>query len=193
MFFRVAALCLMVCPAFADCVDYLSLTRGIAVKLEDGSVWRVRRTAHQVIRLEQTNAEGAYARYVVGPYGVYPTESTRNGHGTISEYTYIRAPGEPVAAMNWTSNVKAVSTPIGAAAEPMRREKVRVTSGAVGTMTISDCAYKVLEIDMGHLDGPNPTVQHFTYFPDLRFGIQTRITYPADTVKKSAVLAIWAQ
>jgi hypothetical protein len=35
-------------------------------------------------------------------------------------------------------------------------------------------------------------VQHFTYFPKLRFGIQTRITYAADTVKKSAVLAMTA-
>lgn len=193
MMLRVAALCLMVSPAFGECLDYLSLTRGITVKLEDGSVWSVRRGAHETIRADQTNAKDAFARYVIGPYGVYPTESTRNGHGTISEYSYARKPPEPAAGMDWTSNVKAVSTPIGADPEPQRREKVHVTAGATESAKISGCTYKVLEIDMGHIDAPNPTVQHFTYFPDLRFGIQTRITYPSDTVKKAAVLAMTAE
>ncbi len=190
---RVVAVCLTVGPAFGKCVDSVDLTRGIMVKLEDGSVWSVRRAAHDGMRLDQINAAETYARYVVGPFGVYPTESTRNGHGTISEYAYARTPKEPVAGMNWTSNVRAVLTPIGAVAEPERREKVHVTAGAVEAVKIGTCAYNVLEIDMGHLGGPNPTVQHFTYFPDLRFGIQTRITYPADTVKKSAVLSMTAQ
>jgi hypothetical protein len=193
MISRVAALCLMTAPAWAGCPDYLSFAKGVTVKLEDGSVLSVRRDAHEVIRADQTNATDHFARYVIGPYGVYPTESTRNGHGAISEYSYARTPPEPVAGMDWTSNVRAVTTLIGAAPEPQRREKVHVTVGDVQRVTIGRCAYQALEIDMGHLGGPNPTVQHFTYFPDLRFGIQTRITYPKDTVKKAAVLALTAQ
>lgn len=193
MIWRVLGLCLMVSPAFGDCLTAADLIRGVRVKLEDGSVWSVRRQAHDVIRIDQTNAKAGYARYVEGPYGVYPTESTRNGQGVISEYSYARTPPKPGAGMDWTSNVRAGSTEIAGAAKPLRREKVHVTAGAAEPVRIGRCTYHVLEIDMGHLGGPHPTVQHFTYFPDLGFGIQTRITYPGDTVRKAAVLALTAE
>ncbi|MGV8985511.1 MAG: hypothetical protein ACOH2H_04400 [Cypionkella sp.] len=193
MFLRLALFCAMVSPAAADCVNYMSFTKGVQVTLEDGSVWTARRDAHDVIRIDQTNGKASYARYAVGLYGVYPTESTRNGKGTISEFRYTRKPVEPVVGMDWTSNVKATSTKIGAAPDPMRREKVHVTAGNLRPIKLGKCSYRVMGVDMGHLGGPYPTVQHFAYFPDLRFGIQTQITYPADTVKKAAILAMKAE
>ena len=197
MFLRLALVCAFFCavaaPAAAECVTYQSFAKGVRVTLEDGSVWTARRDAHDVIRIDQTNSRDSYARYVVGLYGVYASESTRNGKGVISEFTYARKPVEPVLGMDWTSNVKAVSTRIGERPDPARREKVHVTATAVASVTLGKCRYKVMGVDMGHLGGPFPTVQHFAYFPDLRFGIQTQITYPADTVKKAAVLAMVAQ
>lgn len=193
MFLRLAALCLMVMPAYADCVDYLSFTRGVSVKLADGSTWSVHRDAHDVIRIEESKTSGNYAKYVVGPYGVYQTESTRNGSATVSEYHYVRTPPEPAAGMDWTSNVKAVTTKIGADAGDKWREKVHVTAGDVQPLKVGACRYAAVGVDIGHIGGPYPTVQHFTYFPDLRFGIQTRITYPADTVKKAAIVSMTAE
>lgn len=193
MFLRLAVLCVMASPAFGGCVDYLSLAKGVTVTLEDGSVWSVRRDAHEVIRQDQTNAKGTFARYMIGPYGVYPTESTRNGTGSVSEYRFARTPPEPDAGMDWTSNVRASTTPVGESKGESWREKAHVTAGAVDWVKLGACRYKVLEMDLGHLGGPYPTVQHFTYFPDLRFGIQTRITYSKDTVKKAAVLKMVAQ
>ena len=192
MFVRLLALCVMAVPAFAECVDYVSFTKGVTVRLEDGSVWSVHRDAHDVIRIDQKNGTGSYAKYVVGPYGVYQTESTRNGSATVSEYHYIRTPPEPVARMDWTSNVKATTTKIGDTTVDKWREKVHVTAGTTEALKIGACRYTALGVDMGHLGGPYPTVQHFTYFPELRFGIQTRITYPADTVKKAAILSMKA-
>ena len=192
MMLRVMLFCLITSPAGAGCLTEESFLKGVQVKLQDGSHWHVQRGAHDMIRADQTNAEGSYARYVVARFGVYPAESTRNGQGEMSEYTYQRRPPEPVAGMDWTSNARAVVTPVGGAPSARWREKVHVTVGALQQTEISGCTYGVLEMDMGHLGGPNPTVQHFTYFPDLRFGIQTRITYRADTVKKSAILAMTA-
>lgn len=179
-------------PARAECVNYLSFAKGVTVKLADGSVWAARRQAHETIRLDQTNDKGNYAKYVEATYGVYQTESTRNGSATVSEYFYARAVPEPAAGLDWTSNVRATTTQIGGGRADGWREKVRVTVGALTRIKIGDCRYAALGVDMGHIGGPYPTVQHFTYFPDLRFGIQTRITYPTDTVKKAAVLAMTA-
>lgn len=35
--------------------------------------------------MDQTNATGAFAKYVVASLGVFATEGTRNGFGTTSE------------------------------------------------------------------------------------------------------------
>ena len=193
MWLRLALLCVMATPASARCVTYQSFAKGVEVTLQDGSVWTAKRDAHEVIRIDQTNGRAAYARYVVGPYGIYASESTRNGKGVISEFSYARTPVEPVVGIDWTSNVKAVSTAIGHAPDPARREKVHLTAADLAEVTLGPCTYKVMGVDIGHLGGPYPTVQHFAYFPDLRFGIQTQITYPADTVKKAAVLALRAK
>ena len=193
MFVRFALMLMMAAPAAAECVTYQSFTKGVKVTLEDGTIWTARRDAHDVIRIDQTNGKDSFARYVVGPYGVYPTESTRNGAGTISEFTYNRRPVEPITGMDWTSGVRAASTPIGTKPDPVRHEKVHVTAGTLKAVKLGKCRYAAMGVDMGHLGGPHPTVQHFTYFPDLRFGIQTQITYPADTVKKAAVIAMRAQ
>ena len=192
MMLRAALVWMMCSPAFAGCLVEDDLLKGVQVRLQDGSNWHVQRSAHEMIRADQTNAKDSYARYVVARFGVYPAESTRNGHGDMSEYTYARSQPKPVAGLDWTSNARAVVTPVGGAPKAKWREKVHVTVGALEQVQISGCTYDVLAMDMGHIGGPNPTVQHFTYFPDLRFGIQTRITYPADTVKKSAVLAMTA-
>ena len=188
MFLRLALFCAMVTPAFADCVSFRSFAKGVEVRLEDGSVWLARRDAHEVIRLDQTNAAGPYAKYVQGPYGVYPTESTRNGVATVSEFAYARVPPQPFAGMDWTSNATASNTSINMATADTRREKVHVTAGAVQVVKIGKCSYQVLGVDMGHLNGPNPTVQHFVYFPDLRFGIQTKISYAGGPVKQSGIV-----
>ncbi len=193
MFLRLAFLAAMAVPASAECVNYVSFAKGVTVKLADGSSWSVHRDAHDVIRIEESKTSGNYAKYVVGPYGVYQTESTRNGSATVSEYHYVRTVPEPTAGMDWTSNVKAVTTKIGASDGDKWREKVHVTAGAAQALKVGACRYQVFGVDIGHVGGPYPTVQHFTYFPDLRFGIQTRITYPQDTVKKAAIVAMTAQ
>ncbi len=192
MFLRLAILGMMALPVSAECVNTPSFTKGVTVRLKDGSVWSALRQAHDVIRIEEIKSPTEYTKYVVAPYGVYQTESTRNGSAAVTEYHYIRAVPEPKAGMDWTSNVMAATTKIGASAGNSWREKVHVTAGAEQVLEVGTCRYRALGLDIGHLGGPYPTVQHFTYFPDLRFGIQTRITYPASTVKKAAVASMTA-
>jgi len=194
MFLRLALLSVMLAtPAGADCVNYLSFAKGVTLKLADGSVWSAQRQTHEKIRLDQRNDTGNYAKYVEATFGVYQTESTRNGSATVSEYYYARDVPEPVAGMDWTSNVRATTAKIGDTRADGWQERVHVTVGNPTRIKIGACRYLALGVDMGHVGGPYPTLQHFTYFPDLRFGIQTKITYPTATVKKAAILAMTEQ
>jgi hypothetical protein len=112
MLIRLAALCaVLASPLLADCVDFDTVTKGVTVTQADGSIWTVRRGAHDTIRMDQTNAAGVYAKYAEGPYGVYPTETTRNGIGGTAEYTFAKAPPEPGIGMGWTSTYKVNDIP----------------------------------------------------------------------------------
>jgi hypothetical protein len=179
MFFRLAALCaVFASPVWADCVSFNTFTKGVTVTQADGSIWTVRRGAHEVIRMDQTNATGVYAKYEVGTYGIYETEGTRNGIGTTTENTYAKTPQEPNIGMEWVSNFKTNSIPYyDKSRQDWRRGKVRVTASDLREVKISGCAHRVMGVDVAETVAERTTVVHFLYFPDLRFGTQTRITY----------------
>ncbi len=180
MFLRLAALCLALSApaALADCVGYDSFVKGVEVKLQDGSKWIARRSAHEVIRIDKTNHDGAYAQYAIGPYGVFVTEGTRNGIGTTTELAYSKTPPQPFVGMDWTSTVK--NTTISEATHstyPAKRGKVHVTANNLREVKLNGCTYKVMGVDIAYSADLGGMVQHFAYFPDIRFGLQTKVTY----------------
>lgn len=180
MLLRLALVCLaFTAPAAtADCVSFDSFSKGVHVKLEDGSTWIARRSAHEVIRIDQTNHDGAYAQYAIGPYGVFVTEGTRNGIGTISENEYVRRVPEPSVGMDWTSVVKSTGTSLAThSTYPVKRGKVHVTAGDLRVVQLNGCKYRVMGVDIAYSADLGGMVQHFAYFPDLRFGLQTKVTY----------------
>lgn len=192
MLIRVAALCaLLASPVWADCVTFDSVTKGVTVTHADGSVWTVRRGARNAIRMDQTNATGVYAKYIEGPYGVYPTESTRNGIGGTAEYTYAKAPPEPGIGMGWTSNIKVNDIPhYDTARQDWRRGKARVTASDLREVTLSGCSYQVMGVDVAMTVEDRVTVFHYAYFPDLRFGTQTRVIYDGGTKVEAGIVAM---
>jgi hypothetical protein len=192
MFLRLAAVCAaLASPALADCVSFDDFAKGVTVKQADGSVWTARRGAHEVIRLDQTNAKGVYAKYVEGAYGVYPAETTRNGIGTTAEYRYARTQPEPALGMDWTSNVRANDIPAhDLSRQDWQRGKARVTAGDLRQVTIGGCDYQVMAVDMAMDVRGRTTVLHYAYFPDLRFGTQTRITYQDGGREEAGIVAM---
>ena len=178
-------------PVWAECVTFKSITKGITVTHADGSIWTVRRGARNNIRMDQTNATGVYAKYVEGPYGVYPTESTRNSIGSTAEYTYAKAPPEPSITMDWTSNFKVNHIPArDKSREDWRKGKARVTAADLREVTISGCPYRVMGVDVALASDDRVTVFHYAYFPDLRFGTQTRITYDGGDKVEAGIVAM---
>ena len=193
---RFAVLCValgLARPVWADCVTFDSVAKGFTVKQADGSIWTVRRGARNGIRMDQTNAEGVYAKYVEGPYGIYPTESTRNGIGGTAEYVYAKAPPEPSLTMDWTSNYKVNDIPYyDTSRQDWRKGKAHVTAADLREVTISGCPYRVMGVDVAKTANGRTTVVHCAYFPDLRFGTQTRITYDGGTVEEAGIVAMAA-
>jgi hypothetical protein len=192
MLIRIAAiLAALASPVWADCVTFDSITKGITVTQADGSVWTVRRGARDSIRIDQTNATGVYAKYVEGPYGVYPTESTRNGIGSTAEYTFAKAPPQPDIGMDWTSNYKVNDIPhYDKSRQDWRKGKARVTAADLRDVTISGCPYRVMGVDVAMTANDRVTVVHYAYFPDLRFGSQTRITYDGGDKVEAGIVAM---
>ena len=194
MLIRLAALCaVLASPLWADCVDFDTVTKGVTVTQADGSIWTVRRGAHDTIRMDQTNAAGVYAKYAEGPYGVYPTETTRNGIGGTAEYTYAKAPPEPGIGMDWTSTYKVKDIPhYDTTRQDWRRGKARLTSADLREVKISGCSYRVMGVDVAMSANDRVTVVHYAYFPDLRFGTQTRITYDDGDKVEAGIVALAA-
>jgi hypothetical protein len=178
-------------PLWADCVTFKSVTKGITVTQADGSIWTVRRGARNGIRMDQTNADGIYAKYFEGPYGIFPTESTRNSIGSTAEYVYAKPPPEPSLTMNWTSNYKINNiSHYDKSRQDWRRGKVHVTAADLREVTISGCPYRVMGVDVAETADGRTTVLHYAYFPDLRFGTQTRITSNGGTVEEAGIVAM---
>ena len=120
-------------------------------------------------------------------------KGTRNGIGTTTENTYAKALPEPNVGMDWTSNFKTNSIPYyDKSRQDWRRGKVRVTAADLREVEISGCAYRVMGVDVAETMGERTTVVHFLYFPDLRFGTQTRITYQDGTKVEAGVSGISA-
>jgi len=189
---RLAVLCAaLASPVWADCVTFDSVAKGVTVPQADGSIWTVRRGARDSIRMDQTNAKGVYAKYVEGPDGVYPTESTRNGIGSTAEYAYAKAPPEPSLTMGWTSNFKINDIPhYDTSRQDWRKGKARVTAADLREVTISGCPYRVMGVDVVLMANDRTTVVHYAYFPDLRFGTQTRITFDGGSAEEAGIVAM---
>ena len=180
-------------PVSAGCVSFDTFTQGVTVKQADGSIWTVRRGAHDVIRMDRTNPEGVYAKYEVAAYGVYELEGTRNGIGPTTENTFAKAPPQPFAGMDWTSNFKTNSIPhYDKSRQDWYSGKVRVTADDLREVKISGCKYKVMGVDVARHVNDRTTVVHYLYFPDLRFGTQTRITYQDGTKAETGVTSLTA-
>ncbi len=194
MFLRLAVLCsTLASPVWADCVSFDSFTKGVTVKQADGSIWTARRGAHDVIRIDQTNAEGVYAKYVVARYGVYPAESTRNGIGGTAEYTFAKAPPEPSLTMVWTSNYKVNDIPhFDKSRQDWRSGKVKATASDLREVTISGCPFRVMGVDLAMTANDRTTVLHYAYFPDLRFGTQTRVKFDGSDKVEAGIVAMTA-
>jgi hypothetical protein len=80
--------------------------------------------------------------------------------------------------MDWSSNYKVNWIPYyDKSRQDWRAGKMRVTAGDLRDVKIGGCPYRVMAVDVAETANDRTTVVHFAYFPDLRFGTQTRITY----------------
>lgn len=169
------ALCLA-SPAAADCIPFKAMKKGIEVTLQDGSRWIARIGARDSVRIDQTNHDGAFAQFAVGPFGVFPTESSRNSIGSISIIDYAKTPPQPHSTLDWASNARLTYDSQNGASDVVERVKVRATGSNFRTATISGCEYQVLNIDLAITTRRGTYTLRHAYFPELRFGIQTRLT-----------------
>ncbi len=184
------ALILLAAPAAADCIPFKAMKKGIEVTLQDGSRWIARIGARDVVRIDQTNHDGAFAQFAEGPFGVFPTQTSRNSIGSITLLDYAKAPPQPHSTLDWTANARLTHDSQNGASDVEERVKVRATGGNFRQATVSGCDYQVLNIDLAITTKRGTYTLHHAYFPELRFGIQTRLTSSSGKETKAGIVAM---
>ena len=85
---------------------------------------------------------------------------------------------DPYDWMDVTRNLKKNSTPhFDESRQNWRSGEVHVTAGDLREVNIAGCTPRVIGVDVAETVDARTTVVHFLYFPDLRFGTRTRITF----------------
>jgi hypothetical protein len=188
----ILVLALLATPAAADCIPFKAMKKGIEVTLQDGSRWLARIGARDVVRIDQTNHDGAFAQFAEGPFGVFPTQSSRNSIGSISIIDYAKAPPQPHSTLNWTANARLTYDSQNGASDVTQKVKVQATGSNFRTAKVSGCDYQVLNIDLAITTKSGTYTLRHAYFPELRFGIQTRLTSVTGEETKTGITAMRA-
>lgn len=176
-------------PAAADCVTAADLASGIAFKRQDGrSGWAQADGA--VVNIDYAsdprNDWGDSRKARLGIYeslwSWYPSDEAVMGQGPGAGYVYKLA-GQPPAltpGMAWASRVKMTETTDNGS-EKGRESlsytlRVSYTSLAVKTAKLSGCTYDVVPVEAHFTGDHTDLTRRWVYFPDLGFGLETRVT-----------------
>jgi hypothetical protein len=182
--------CLFAPPAAADCVTADTLAKGIAFTRANGVGGLALREGAEVrIEYKYTAASGNQDERV-GRFGIYETESVYeyndptpgviDGWSRSNTVTRLSRRGmEPVPGATFTTAWKAKSSYCsGASCPEVYRTKGSVTYRflPLQTGTISGCAYSVIPVEATFSGDQMHSTIRWLYFPELRFGLETRVT-----------------
>ena len=188
---RLFALLLLTLPnlAQARCVTADDLATGIAFKRQDGRSGLALAKGKTVDINYNANPTTAWRDKRVTDRGIY--ELTRGsypsdeeivgaGPGGYFEYRLSGKPPVPKAGSSWKTTVTTKTTSdAGTEAGPqVQRGKMTATYSfqAVTEATLSGCTYRIQPVEATFLAENTHTTKRWIYFPDLGFGLETRVT-----------------
>jgi hypothetical protein len=177
-------------PVAAGCVTSDTLAKGVAFTRADGVGGLAIQDGTKVWIEYRFSAPKGNRDERVGRFGIYETETISEGirrNGTVIEgrarhetsIRFARPGSEPVPGETFKSTFRA-KTRSCIASECV--EIWRTWGSATyrfmqsETVRISDCAYKVIPVEATFFGTVPIYTQRWLYFPDLGFGLETRVT-----------------
>ena len=183
------AFCLAIAlPAHADCVTPDSLAKGVSFKREDGHTGIIR-AAGKMFEIDYaTNSNGIWRDKRLSRLGIYDTEwqstpTNENyvggGPGGDFSYKFSGKPPLPKADTTWATTVsERKSLEAGLQSGPViTRSSYKVTYSYLPTKTakLSGCSYTIQPVEAHFTNKNTDLTRRFIYFPDLGFGLETRV------------------
>ncbi len=190
--------------AAARCVTAEDLATGITFKRQDGRGGLVSGTPQSVKIDYAAPAKGSWTDKRTAQRGIYetaqdyfPSDVPYVGGGPGGDFTYSLSgkPPVPTAGKTWKTRVKVTMTKdYGTEAGPQK------TYGALDAVysfqpiteaKLSGCTYRIQPVEATFTNAINHYTQRWIYFPDLGFGLETRVTdHKAGTDTKLGLTAL---
>ncbi len=193
-------LCLLLFPLAAEarCLDTGSIDRGVVFKRQTGATGFAVRKGDK-IQIDYVTNKPSVEDQRVARFGIYETRTDDYpwgpdmvGVGTVvTETTYARKGPEPKPGLAYQTRWRAKIS------DHMPVENGPIVSRESGSSTflfqdvkevkLSGCTYRAMGVE-ATIQGPGGwTKQRWIYFPDLGFGLETRVTTATDDHKLGLV------
>lgn len=186
---RALALLLLTASPAAACVTAADLADGIAFKRQDGRSGWAQADGAGVSIDYASDPDNDWSDYRKTRLGIYeslwswsPSDEAVMGQGPGAGYSYKLAgkPPAPAAGMAWASKVKVTETTDDGSENGQQSQsytlKVSYTAQAAKTVRLSGCSYTILPIEAHFTGDHTDLTRRWVYFPDLGFGLETRVT-----------------
>ncbi len=183
-----ALLLLTALPAAAECVTPASLAKGVTFTREDSRSGLIRAERHGFAVDYATNSKTAWQDQRLSRFGIYdiewhstPTDDyfVGGGPGGNFSYKFSGKPPLPKADTTWSTTVsERKSLEAGLQSGPViSRSSYKVTYSYLPTKTakLSGCTYRILPVEAHFTNAETDLTRRFIYFPDLGFGLETRV------------------
>lgn len=176
-------------PAGARCVTADDLATGVSFKRQDGRSGLAKQKGGEVDINYATAPKSEWEDHRRGEFGIYenywfsyPSEELviGQGPGGTFDYKLQGKPPVPVAGQSWASQVAVtVSTNNGSEnGDSEQKFTLDVTYRFLETkqVKLSGCTYTILPVEATFTGEGADFTRRWLYFPDLGFGLETRLT-----------------
>lgn len=181
-------------PAMADCVTRDDLATGVILRFQDGTPGTVVALSDGSVQINYRNDDSGYFDLRDAVLGIFETRVRVGGAppdviGIWADRTETRRfqgrLPQPEPGRTWTTTVNMrwdVSDHSGTPRDGRERWSVSYAFLDARQVTLSGCDYISIPVEATYADADPPRIQRFAYFPDLGFGVETQVTFPATGV-----------
>lgn len=185
----ILALCLAAPPALADCVTPDSLPRGVSFKRQDGHKGTIHFDSKDFAINYAADSKTAWEDERDSHLGIYDTAWTwtptdeyvvGGGPGGYYSFKFSGKPPVPEVGQTWKSTISVAETQDnGTESGPETYSyKLKVTYSFQDTREakLSGCTYTIQPVEATFTGKNTHLTRRWIYFPDLGFGLETRVT-----------------
>ncbi len=176
-------------PAFADCVTKDDLARGVAFKRQDGRAGLIKAKGKTFEINYAVGSKTAWLDERDAVMGIYetawaytPTDDhyVGGGPGGLYAYKFVKKPPVPAEGTAWQSKIKVTETQDNGTEFGPEVSKTSIavvySFQPIKEAQLSGCPYRIMPVEATFTGENTHLTQRWIYFPDLGFGLETRVT-----------------